>query len=123
MRDRGLNRREAGLTLFETLLATAVVGTVFLGLLAAMGGSFVATGASYASTRSQNLAKRVMEEVLENAFDNLLSLDGTTVQENGYTAVVSVTEPATNLRLVEVIVTKPGAHTANTRLLTYRARR
>ncbi len=114
---------ERGLTLFETLLATAALGMLFLGLLAAMGDSFIATGASYASTRSQDLAKRVMEEVLDNSFDNLLSLDGTEVHDHGYTAAVSVTEPATNLRLIEVAVTKPGAHTANTRLLTYKAQR
>jgi len=114
---------EVGLTLFETLIATAVLGIVFLGLLAAMGDSFLANHAAYASTRSQHFAGRVMEEIIESGFDDLLSLDGNVVEEDGFTAAIDVVESAQNLRLIEVTVTRPGSHTATTRLLTYRAKR
>lgn len=115
--------RQSGLTLFETLLATAVLGVVFLGLVAALGGSFLAAEAAYASTRSQNLARRVMEEVVETDFEDLLGLDGNVVEEDGFTAEISAVEVTPGLRLIEVLVRKPGTHTATTRLLTYRARR
>jgi len=112
-----------GLTLFETLIATAVLGVVFLGLLAAMGDSLLAGRAAYTCSRSQNLATRVMEEAIENHFDDLLTLDGTVIEEDGFTATINVVESARNLRLLEVTVTAPGSHLGRTRLLTYRARR
>ena len=114
---------ESGLTLFEVLIAAAVLGMVFLGLLAAMGDSFLANRAAYASTRSQNLAKCVMEETLQTTFDNLLSLDGDTVTQDGFTATVHVLESTADLRLIEVTVAKAGTHTGTTRLLTYRCKR
>jgi len=112
-----------GLTLFETLIATAVLGMVFLGLLAAMGDSFIVGRAAYTCSRSQNLATRVMEETIENDFDDLLGLDGNVIEEGVFTATINVVESARNLRLIEVTVTSPNAHLATTRLLTYRARR
>lgn len=123
MRRSPETRGEAGLTLFETLLSTAVLGIVSLGLLAAMGDSFIAGHVNYHASRSQNLAKRVMEEVLENHFDNLLSLDGNVIREQGFTATIHVVDSAKNLRLIEVVVTRPGTPAATTRLLTYRAAR
>jgi len=114
---------QAGLTLFEILLSAAILGIVFVGLSAAMGGAMLADNASYASTRSESLAKRVLEEVLETEFDNLLSLDGNTVTQDQFVATIHVVESTANLRLIEVTVAKEGTHTGTTRLLTYKARR
>ncbi len=113
----------AGFTILEILIATAILGIVFVGLLAALGDTFVADQAAYASARSRNLAQRVMEEVVHTAFDNLLSLDGDTITQDGFTVTVRVVASTPDLRLVEVTAAKPGTLTGTTRLLTYRARR
>jgi Tfp pilus assembly protein PilV len=114
---------ERALTLFEVLLATAVLSMVFLGLLAAIGDSFIAGQSAYTATRSRNLAERIMEETAASPFDTLLNLDGATVSQDGFTATIGVVDTTMDLRLIEVVVTRPGAHLGATRLLTYRARR
>lgn len=119
MRTQG----RAGFTLFETVLAAAILSLVMLGVLAGVNNSFLADKAAAGATSSQTIARRIMEECLAVAYDDLLNLNGNTTTVDGFTTRVTVIQSATDLRLIEVTVDRPGATSSSTRLLMLRSAR
>jgi type II secretory pathway component PulJ len=110
-------------TLFETLLAAAILSLVTVGVLSAVNGAFLADRTAANTTSSQTIAKRVMEESLGTAYDDLLNLHGNTAVVDGFTVQVAVVQQGIDVRLIEVTVTKRGAPGGRTRLVMLRAAR
>jgi prepilin-type N-terminal cleavage/methylation domain-containing protein len=117
------SQTQRGFTLFETVVAAAILSIMMLGVLSAVNGSFLADLAAGNTTGSQAIARRVMEETLAVAYEDLLSLDGRSVALSGFTARTSVLQSSVDTRLVEVVVDKAGAPGGRTRLLMLRSAR
>jgi len=117
------SRSEAGVTLLEMVFAAAILSVLMVGVLAAMNGSFMADRAAGNDTASQTLARRVMEECMAVAYEDLMNLNGNTTTVNGFTATVSVVQSTVDTRLIEVQVVNPDEPGGTTRLLVLRSAR
>ncbi len=112
---------ETGFTLFEVVLAAAILALLMLGVLAATNGSFLADRAAGNATRSQAIARQTMEECLATDYNDLLNLNGNTATVQGFTVTITVMQSTVDTRLVEVVVDKAGAVGARTRLVALRS--
>ena len=127
----GTSRRSGrrAFTLLEVMCASAIAVVGIVGLISSLTTSLLASRSSYEMTQAFNSARRVMEETIDNDFDNLLVLNGSSIAipDTKHTAVISVDEVGVDLRRIEVridgIPARGGDSQELCRFVTMRSRK
>ncbi|MGE3164792.1 MAG: prepilin-type N-terminal cleavage/methylation domain-containing protein [Planctomycetota bacterium] len=98
------DRKNAGYTLMEVLVATALVAALALAVMASYSVAFAADRTAQQLLSAQNLAQNTMETISTTAFAQLGSLDGASVTDGDLTGTISVDAISSTLTRCEVRV-------------------
>lgn len=99
---------ESGFTLLELMMAAAVMAILFMGLISSITGAFLATDMANRASEAQATTRRLLEEAMELAYEDMLLLDGNTlVTPEGIAAKYQVYETTPGLLTLEAEVCCP----------------
>ena len=83
MRIRKSKNRQAGFTLLEVVISSAVLAIALMAATAAFSSNLVATEEAKRLTNGSIFLSTVTEDVLAQDFDNLLALNGNQIVDGG----------------------------------------
>jgi prepilin-type N-terminal cleavage/methylation domain-containing protein len=103
------NRRDAGFSLLELMIAAVVVVILAMGLASSMGSAFMADNAARGAAASTNACQQTLEELQQMAYGDVLACDGDAMIGTENVAVkISAFESTTGLILIEVYACRPA---------------
>lgn len=100
---RKLLRRESGLSLIDTLVALAILGTAAAAFVAAIGTGSITAGDVKEDTTAQSLARSQLEYVKGLPFDEKAKDYPSITTPNGYSISVDVSNIPTADKEIQVI--------------------
>ncbi|MHC4663001.1 MAG: prepilin-type N-terminal cleavage/methylation domain-containing protein [Planctomycetota bacterium] len=113
----------AGLTLVEIMVALSLLTIVAVGVMSSFSSLFSSNRANAAAIDIQLLTERVVQELEAVPPEQLLSWDGSSVEENGITVGIRVSKVAPTLLQLEATGTRTGREGGQFTLVSLRAER
>ena len=108
MTSFGFTDRQKGFTLLELMIAAVILVVLFMAFLSTLTGSFLADTTATTANTARATAERLMEEILDLAYDDTLMVDQNAVLTNqGLACKLGVVEVASGLLMIEVYICKP----------------
>ena len=100
----------SGFSLIEVMIAMVIVIILALGLASSMCAAFLADSAAKNKTAAVNAAQRLIEEIEQVDYGDLLSLhEDAVINDYGIALKISVTEVMVGMVMVEVSACRPVA--------------
>ena len=102
------HKGNSGFSLIEVMIAMVIVVILALGLATSMCAAFLADSAAKNKTAAINTAQRLMEEIEQVDYGDLLSLhEDAVIDDDGMTLKISVTEVMVGMVMIEVSACRP----------------
>ena len=101
-------RSNSGFSLIEVMVAMVIVIILALGLASSMGAAFLADSSAKNKTAAINTAQRLIEEIEQVDYGDLLSLhEDAVINDDGMALKISVTEVMVGMVMIEVSACRP----------------
>ena len=102
------HRRDAGQTLLEVMIGTVIIVILAMGLASSMGAAFMADAAARSTAASTHACQRVMEEIWQLDYSDVLACDGDAIlTPQGVALKISAAEAMVGMILLEACACRP----------------